>query len=434
MKRWGPVLVMVSLTIGLAGAVSAQETEGDTAEVVLRIGTTNDLTTDNPWALVAGYDWGVATIQYDMLLRFGERDLSPAPGLAERCEPSPDYTVWTCTIRDGVRWSDGTPLTAEDVAFTYRFVIRNNISAYRSYFPYNPTFETPDAQTLVWRSERPTFAPQTPPFVYIAPRHVWERYDGRDRKEIRSAPNTPAIASGPFVLTSWERGQGWTMERNPYFWGDPPTVDRLEFRVFDNQEALVQALKNGEVDYADGIQPSVFRTLEGIPAITPHRIVSDWWLNLAFNFGGQSEDADPHPALADPAVRRAIAMAIDKREIVEKVYLGYATPGDTIVRPASAYWHLDRDGDGIREDPRSGRPLSLLMPASDETTGAVDAGRLIAAPVVIDGRPIAAVSLSGPTTRIAASDHAYLARMVVEAAANVAHRMLARTPFLLAAP
>ncbi|GBC86345.1 hypothetical protein HRbin12_00332 [bacterium HR12] len=54
MKRWGPVLVMVSLTIGLAGAVSAQETEGDTGEVVLRIGTTNDLTTDNPWALVAG--------------------------------------------------------------------------------------------------------------------------------------------------------------------------------------------------------------------------------------------------------------------------------------------------------------------------------------------------------------------------------------------
>jgi peptide/nickel transport system substrate-binding protein len=404
MRNRSAIAALVSvLILGMPWTATAQEGGGDAAgEVVLRIGTINDLTTDNPWALVAGYDWGVATIQYDMLLQFSDEDLSPAPGLAEDCEPNSDYTVWTCTLREGVRWSDGTPLTAEDVAFTYRFVIDNNISAYRSYFPYNPTFETPDDRTLIWRSERPTFAPEMPPFVYITPKHIWEPYDGKDRKEIRSAPNTPSVASGPFTLTRWERGQGWTMERNPYFWGPTPVVDRLEFRVFDNQEALVQALKNGEIDYADGLQPSVFRTLEGVDGIATHPIVSDWWLNLAFNFGGQSKDADPHPALADHRVREAIAMAIDKQEIVDKVYLGYATPGDTIIRPASAYWHLDipaeeeypydpeaaralldeagyvdTDGDGVREDPRSGRPLSLLMPASDETTGAVDAGRLI---------------------------------------------------------
>jgi peptide/nickel transport system substrate-binding protein len=95
-------------------------------------------------------------------------------------------------------------------------------------------------------------------------------------------------------------------------------------------------------------------------------------------------------------------MAIDKQEIVDKVYLGYANAGDTIIREASAFWHLDipadeeypyepqaanalldeagyedADGDGIREDPGTGEPLSLLMPASEETTGAVEAGQLI---------------------------------------------------------
>jgi peptide/nickel transport system substrate-binding protein len=394
------------LLLGLAPAALAQtgETGGEAGdqEVVLRVGTILDLSNDNPWGVVGGYDWGVATIQYDMLLQFSDEDLSPVPGLAEGCEANKDHTKWTCTLREGLIWSDGTPLTSEDVAFSYRFVLDNSMTVYKSYLPFNPTFETPDDRTLIWRSEQPTFAPDLPPWIYIVPKHIWKEYEGKDKKEIKSAPNTPSVASGPFTLTEWERGQGWTMERNPYFWGEPPVVDRIEFRVFDNQEAMVQALKNGEIDLADGLQPSVFRTLEGTDDIATQKVVSDWWLNLAFNFGGQSKDADPHPALHDRTVREAIAMAIDKQEIVDKVYLGFANPGDSIVREASTYWHLDipadeeypydpdaanamlddagyldTDGDGVREDLESGRPFELLMPASDETTGAVEAGQLI---------------------------------------------------------
>jgi peptide/nickel transport system substrate-binding protein len=398
------LLLVLSVT-PVALAQTEQETAGEGAaedEVVMRVGTILDLANDNPWGVVGGYDWGVATTQYDMLLKFADEDLSPSPGLAEGCEPNGDHTKWTCTLREGLMWSDGTPLTSEDVAFTFRFAIDNSISVYRSYFPFNPTFETPDDRTLIWKTEQPTFAPDLPPWVYIVPKHIWKEYDGADKKEIKSAPNTPSVASGPFTLTEWERGQGWTMERNPYFWGPEPVVDRIEYRVFDNQEAMVQALKNGEIDFADALQPSVFQTLEEAEDIATQKVVSDWWLNLAFNFGGQSKDADPHPALHDRTVREAIAMAIDKQEIVDKVYLGYANPGDTIVREASTYWHLDipedqeipydpdaanamldeagyvdTDGDGIREDPESGRPFELYMPASDETTGAVEAGQLI---------------------------------------------------------
>lgn len=394
----GLLLLMV---LGPAMAAWAQSADED-AEVLLRVGTDADLSNDNPFGVTAGSDWIVATAQYDMLLRFSNEDLSPAPGLAEGCEPSTDHMTWTCTLREGLRWSDGTPLTSRDVAFSFRFVIDNKIPQYRSYFPYSPEFETPDDRTLIWRSSRPTFAPDLPPFVYIVPEHVWAPYDGADRKEIRSAPNVPSIVSGPFMLTDWDRGQGWTMERNPEFWGEEPVVDRIEFRLFSNQEAMVQALKNGEIDIADGIRPSLFGSLEGSTDIETHEVVSDWWLNLAFNFGGQGAEADPHPALADGAVREAIAMAIDRQEIVDKVYFGFASPGDTIVREASAYWHLDipageeypydpvgaaallegagyvdADGDGVREDPATGEALSLLMPASEETTGAVEAGQLI---------------------------------------------------------
>jgi peptide/nickel transport system substrate-binding protein len=400
-------VVAGALAVVAAAPLARAQSESPDDKLVLRVGTTIDLTTDNPFAVSAGSDWVVTTTQYDMLLKFAVEDLTPAPSLATGCTPNDDSTEWTCTIRDDVRWSDGEPLTSEDIAFTYRFVIDHKIPQYKSYFPFKPTFETPDPQTLIWRAEQPTFAPDMPPWVYIVPEHIWSPYadpETSSLRDVRSVDNAPAVGSGPFVLTEWTKGQGWTMERNPNFWGDEPAVDEVQYRIYSNQEALVQALRNGEVDIADGLQPSLLGSLEGQEGIVTQKVVSDWWLNLAFNFGGQGTQADPLPALHDLTLRQAIAMAIDKREIVEKAYFGAAEPGDTIIRKAAAYWHLDipaeeelpydpaaanqlledagyvdTDDDGVREDPATGQPLVLRMPASSDTTGAVEAGQLIVA-------------------------------------------------------
>jgi peptide/nickel transport system substrate-binding protein len=394
-------VVVGSSTPALAGS-SGSSVPATEQDLVLRVGTTSDLITDNPWAVSAGSDWTVVTVQYDMLLKFSAGDLSPAPSLATGCDPNHDSTEWTCTLRDGLKWSDGSPLTSRDVAFSYRFVIDNKIPQYRSYFAPGTTFETLDDRTLVWKSVKPTFAPDMPPWAYIVPQAVWEPFVGSTLREIRSAPNTPTVGSGPFTLTEWRHGQSWTMERNPYFWGPTPQVDRIEYQLYSNQEAMIQALRNGEIDMADGLKPQLIDSVEGIPDVKVQHVVSDWWLNLAFNFGGQGPDADPLPALHDHVVREAIEMAIDKQAIVDKVYRGTATTGDTIIRPASAFWHLDipaaeelpfdiegantlledagytdTDGDGVREDPETGEPLELLIPASQDTTGAVEAGQLI---------------------------------------------------------
>jgi peptide/nickel transport system substrate-binding protein len=390
------VLVGTVLWVTPAGA------ESPAPKVVLRIGTTTDLFTDNPFAVTANSDWEVVTSSYDMLMKFGDDDLRPAPSLAESCDHSADYITWTCHLRDGLKWSDGTPLTAEDVAFSYRFVIDHHISVYDSYFPSHPTFSTPDARTLVWTSDAPTFAPAMPPWVYVIPEHVWGKYADADLKTIKGAPNTPSVTSGPFHLVEWDHGRSWTLDRNPEYWGPKPAVDEIQFHLYTNEEALVQALRNGEVDMIDSFEPSLLATLEKTPNVTVQKSLPDWWLNLAFNFGGQGPQSNPLPALHDLRLRTAIEMAIDKKEIVQKVYQGSATPGDTVVRPASAYWHLnipsgeeipyspdaanqlldqagykDTDGDGIREDPKTGDPLVLRMPASEDTEGAVEAGQLI---------------------------------------------------------
>ena len=402
--RWFRAGVVVMLALSMLGGIArAQEAEpSEDEKVVLRVGTNADLGSDNPFAATSGSDWVVATSQYDMMLKFDSADLSAAPSLAEGCEPSEDHTTWTCTLREGLTWSDGEPLTSEDVAFSFRFVIDNDISQYKSYFAFDPVFETPDERTLIWKAEKPTFALDMPPWVYIVPEHVWGQYDGLDRKEIRGLPNTPAVTSGPFFMTDWQQGRSWTMTRNPNYWGEEPVVDEIRWRYYTNQEAMVTALKQGEVDIIDGIKPSLQGSLTDVEDIDLSQTISDWWLNLAFNFGGQTPDADPLPAIHDHVLREAVTMAIDKQKIVDTAYYGSATTGDTLIRPASTFWHLDvpadqeypydpaaandmldaagyedTNGDGVREDPGTGDELIFDVPASQETLGAVEAGQLI---------------------------------------------------------
>ncbi|MEK9809669.1 MAG: ABC transporter substrate-binding protein, partial [Candidatus Nanopelagicales bacterium] len=98
---------------------------------------------------------------------------------------------------------------------------------------------------------------------------------------------------------------------------------------------------------AETLDSSLLPALESIPNVAVQRVTADTWINLAFNFGGQGPDSNPLPALQDLQVRKAIAMAIDKQAIVDKVYLGAGAPGETIVRPLSVYWHLDIPDDQV---------------------------------------------------------------------------------------
>lgn len=388
--------VMLALAVPLSSASSAEDDPQ-----VLRVGVPNDLTTANPLSLRSGSDWNVATIQYDMMLQFGNDDLSPQPGLAKECVPNGDLTEWTCTFQEGVLWSDGEPFTARDVAFTYELVINQEISTYAQYFTEGTTFQTPDDTTLVWKSKMPTSQPETPPWIYILPEHVWSEYADLDKADLRAVENVPSVTTGPFTLTEVDRGQNWTLTKNPNYWGDEPNYDEIRFQLFTNQDAMAQALMNGDIDVATYVESALLPSLESDPNITVQRNVSDWWLNLAFNFGGQGEDSDPLSALQDKTVRTAIAMAIDKQGIVDKAYDGAATPGTSLIRQVPEQWHYDvpedeqipydpdaantlldeagylRGDDDVRVDPATGDRLVIRMPISQETAGALPAGQLL---------------------------------------------------------
>jgi peptide/nickel transport system substrate-binding protein len=400
------LLLMVGpTTAGVAQAQSPSSAADSGGKITLTVGIPGDMVAPNPFKACCGYEYEMLFNAFDMLFNFSKDDLTPVPGLAESCEPNADNMEWTCKIRSGVQWSDGQPLTSKDIAFTYRFILDNELASFSDYLPFNPTFETPDDTTLIWRSEKPTFAPTVPPWVPIIPEHIWSKYDGDGAKAIKAIDplaDGPMVGSGPFELVEWNPGEFFRMEANKSYWGGSPTIDTIVYQVFDNREAMVQALKQGQIDFADDLNPTLFNALEGEDNIATNAAAPSYFTNLAWNFGSPDMPNDTHnPALEDLVVRQAVAYGTDKQAIVDSVWQGQAVPGTTITLPASP-WHyeppadelynfdparanqildeaayMDSDGDGIRESPNGGPPLEFNILTLNSSAGSNDTGKLL---------------------------------------------------------
>jgi peptide/nickel transport system substrate-binding protein len=415
----------------LPGMASAQSP--DTAEpVVYDLGADSDITSLNPWKLCCGIDYEYMELVYDVGITYNQEDLTAAPHLVTEWVPSEDHLSYTLKVRTDATWHDGEPVTVEDVAFTYNFISKYDMPLYIGYFPFNPTFEVVDEETLIWRADEPMFSPEVPAYSPILPEHLWSQFDtagdppaaGASQAEqdayaaalkvgrtaARQFANENPIGSGPFKFDEYVRGQYIHLVANPDYWGGAPSVDdaaaidEVYLRVYTNVEAMTTALRAGELDFADGLTPALFNSLEGAEGIETHVADAGCWGDIAFNFGGQEGGkATNHPALQDLAVRQAIAHSIDKQEIVEKVFQNTAVVGDSVLTPGkNGAWYLDippeleypydpatanqilddagyldTDADGVREMPDGTDPLELEFVAINDVDGSVDTGQLL---------------------------------------------------------
>ncbi|MEX0832843.1 MAG: ABC transporter substrate-binding protein [Actinomycetota bacterium] len=396
----GLAICLVVATSAFSSFALAQESD---EEVVFTVGVTSDMKSASPYKACCSAEYEMLFMVYDMLVQFDKETLEAAPGLAESWEKSEDGKTWTFHIRKGVNWSDGKPLTAHDVKASFDFTVENG-GAFSTYFPFDPKFETPDDYTLVWKSDKPTTAPVSPAWVYILPAHIWDKF--KTLKEAKEFRNVPTVSSGAFTLEEWKEGEFWRMQANEDYWQGAPHMDEVVFRVFDNNEAMVQALRKGEIDFADNIPAALYNSLEGAPDIARHKAVGGYFYNLAFGLwkpnqkGSGGEDPTNHPSLQDPIVRQSIDFAIDKQTLVDKVLLGNGTTANSPILPASEYWqptdipirpfditqanqmledagYEDTDGDGIREMPGGGDPLKYEFLVLTDYPVSVPSGKLI---------------------------------------------------------
>jgi peptide/nickel transport system substrate-binding protein len=381
----GTILIL-ALAWGLA-AVTAQG-QGEDPPVTFDVGDPQGIDSMNPLAGVTVAAYEAWNIQYARLVDQSAEDFSPIPALAESWKSSKDKRTWTYKMREGQKWSDGTPLTAEDVAWTVN-TAREEEWINHSAVVAQLEAEARDPNTLVIRSS--VDDPKLPKLdIYILPKHIWgdmspderENYDGLD-----------GVGSGPYVLERFEKGQFARFRANPNYYGGRPTIDKVVLRKFNNPDAMVAALKTGELDAAQDIPGSSFNELKSDPNIQTVEGHQGAMSELAIN-GGDGL-AKPHPALLDVRVRRAIGHAIDKATLVDRVLNGLGEPYETLAVSPDPTWtpdipedqrfnfdldkarsileeagYRDTDGDGIREMPGGGRPLNFsYMVRSDGETG-----------------------------------------------------------------
>lgn len=415
--------LLVILGIGLVLGTTLQSAFAQTSspqpkkKLTFIVGSTNDLTTMNPIRALETPEYEVMSMEYDLLFNFDKDTLQAAPNLATEIPTkdngglSSDGLTWTIPIRDDATWSDGQPLTAHDIAFTYNLILDDGFSNFTNYLPYVDSITAPDDTTLVWKTTKPTSSPILPPWIYILPEHVWSQF--KDKTAIRQFEDFPnPVTSGPYRLVSWNKGEDWTLDANKDYFGGSPAVDEVIFKHYTNAETMVQDLKQGAIDFADNIPADLFGSLQNQPGIKQVVGSAFQFDQMSFNMCNASDpNAAPYckknpgtgnPVLRDVNVRKAIEMAVDKSSIVQRVFDGYATPGTTQVVPSSTFWHWqpppdqminfdipganalldqagykDTDGDGIRNDPQTGDDIKLRFILRSESPETTKAGKLI---------------------------------------------------------
>nr|WP_232524439.1 ABC transporter substrate-binding protein [Nocardiopsis gilva] len=310
-----------------APSAAAAETTGD--DDTMTIAVSQPVDSLSPFVAQRLISTNILRLSYDFLTNYDAETNETIPGLAESWETSEDGLTWTFKIRDDVTWSDGEPLTAEDIAWTYTTIMEDEAAAKANgnFVANFESAEAPDPTTLkITLSERQ--ATMLALDIPIVPKHVWEKVD--DFGTFNNDKDFPVVGSGPFTITGYRPNQSVTLEANTDYWRGAPEFEKLVFRFIPEKDAQVEALRSGEVDLISGLTPAQADALQGEENITVNTASGKRFQAFTINPGARTQDGeefgDGHPALKDKTLRQAIMRAIDKDEIVQKVYGGYAEP------------------------------------------------------------------------------------------------------------
>lgn len=255
----------------------------------------------------------------------------------------------TFHLRRGVRWQDGAPLTSRDVVFTYR-AIMNPANALPERFGYDQiaSIAAPDPYTVAITLRRP-YSPIVPLFFGgdsnypILPEHVLGSLPSINKAPFNEAP----VGSGPYMLAAWQHGERLELKANPRYFRGKPAIARLDLPFIHDPSTTVNQLMTGEIDAAFSLDASRIALLRTLAA---HRVVVTpipYFYAVGFNLRD--------PLLQSSAVRRALAMAIDRATIVRKVSHGVYDP-QTGLRGLFT-WAFDPGADSLRYDPRAAGAL-----------------------------------------------------------------------------
>jgi len=267
-----------------------------------------------------------------------DENLAIKPGLAESWKA--DGNTWTFKLRPNVKFSDGSPFTAEDVLFTYDRVpkVPNSPSSFKIYLQHIVKVEALDPMTVRITTDEPyPLLPNNLVGVPImsAKAASGSAPEGKTTTELNGGNGL--VGTGPYKFASWKRGAEIVFERNDHYWGGKPAWDKVIYRPISNPAARVAALLSGDVDLVEDPPTDDLERLRKDSKLTVTTKPSNRVIYVALDQNGETTPGIPDTAgknpLLDKRVRQALSLAIDRQALVDRIMGGVATPAAQLLPP-----------------------------------------------------------------------------------------------------
>lgn len=289
----------------------------------------------NPFFISGTVDSWVYELIWDRLMRMSPEGL-PEPWAAESVEWLSDTKV-KITLRDGMKWHDGKPVTVEDVKFSFEAPMTGEVPMYKPFVDIINKIEVLNNRTLLFTLKRPWGAFETASLakVNIVPKHIWEPIfkDLKTKPEnAESIQEEVPIGSGPFKFQSWKFAEEVVLAANPNHFA-APKVEKWIVRFVMNTESALGMIQNGELNFLATYVGDAHLLQQIVDADPKLTMVSS--VDLGFRFVAMNQ---ARPPFNDVAFRQAIVALTDREFVAQAVWKGYAVPADSIISPSLKYW------------------------------------------------------------------------------------------------
>jgi peptide/nickel transport system substrate-binding protein len=310
-----------AMTIGYVAAADAAGT--------LRIGRDQDTVTFDPVITVANADIWILDNMNANLVRVTPDGTGLEPDLAEKWTISDDAKTYTFTMRPGLKFSDGSPLTVADVKFSLERARDLETSVFGGMYKIMTSVETPDDHTVVIKLDKPSA-----PLLSLLAMFPASITPEKAVKELGEDFGSKPIGAGAFKLEEWKRGDRAVLVRNPNYWENARVkLDRVEWIIVPADNTRVLKLQAGEIDAAIFVPFAMVDQLKQDPNIQVHLDPSSRSDQLLINH--------THKPLDDVKVRQAICEAIDREAIVKTVLFGNGSVANSVIPGGALYYNKD---------------------------------------------------------------------------------------------
>ncbi|MEJ2665643.1 MAG: ABC transporter substrate-binding protein [Deinococcales bacterium] len=313
------------------GATAAQAQNYD-PNAVINMATNAD-PTFNPWYPGVGIESDlINSVIFEGLTRWDGNAL-PSPALATKWSVSPDGLTWTFDLRPNVKWQDGKPFTADDVAYTFNDIVLNNKLGANLANIYTPVDHVEVVNPLevkfILKSPFSSLPSYLAYYEGILPKHIFQGV--ANPFKLPSFNKAHPIGTGPFMVQSYVSGAYVRLVRNPNYWGGTPKLAGMVFKIVPEPDAQVAQVLSGGLDLIRVDNPALLSRLQNAPGLSLDQQSENVYFFVILH--------QTDPRFQDVRVRQALLYAIDRNAIIKSVLKGYGEVATGPIAPVQKAYY-----------------------------------------------------------------------------------------------